>query len=358
MRPTADRADRTESDKLEDPKMTQPKIIGNRLPNMPWQNKPEGCPDVVWRYEDNPIIQWNPTRKTARIFNSAVIPYEGAFIGIMRADHKNGIPQLHLARSKDGLQWDIDDEEIHWVDEDGSPFQPRYAYDPRLLQIGDTFYIIWCTDFGGPALGFGVTKDFKTFTRLENPFIPFNRNGVLFPRQINGNYYLLSRPSDNGHTPFGDIFLSQSPDLVYWGKHRRVMTRGGGWWQSTKIGGGAIPIETTEGWLLFYHGVCGTCNGFVYSMGAALLDLEDPSKVLYRTRDYILTPEREYETTGFVPNVAFPCATLHDAETGRIAIYYGAADTYVAVAFTKLDEIMAYMKENSELIPGDAESFR
>lgn len=335
------------------------KIIGGELKNIPWQDKPEGYEGVVWRHSANPIIGWNPTKKTARIFNSAVVPYEDGFIGIFRADHKHGKPQLHLGRSKDGLKWDIEDEEIHWKDEAGNDYQPNYSYDPRLVKIEDTYYIVWCAEFGGAALGLGMTKDFKEFTRLENPFIPFNRNGVLFPRKINDKYMLLSRPSDSGHTPFGDIFLSESPDLVHWGKHRRVMSKGGsGWWQGTKIGGGAIPIETTEGWLLFYHGVSGTCNGFVYSMGAAILDKDNPSKVLYRTRDYLLTPEKEYETTGFVPNVAFPCATLHDAETGRIAIYYGAADTYVAVAYAQVDELVKYIKENSELVYGDDIEFR
>ena len=137
------------------------------------------------------------------------------------------------------------------------------------------------------------------------------------------------------------------------------MTKGGqGWWQGTKIGSGATPIETSEGWLMFYHGVSGTCNGFVYSMGAAILDKDNPSKVLYRTRDYLLTPEKEYEKTGFVPNVAFPCATLQDPETGRIAIYYGAADTYVAVAYAQVDELVKYIKEKSELVDGDDVEYR
>lgn len=339
--------------------MSKIKIIGESLKNMPWQDRPTGSDDIVWRHTGNPIINWNPTRKSARIFNSAVVPYGDEFIGVFRADHKNGRPQLHMGYSKDALTWNIEDEEIHWKDELGNDYQPGYAYDPRLVKIEDTYYIIWCTDFGGASLGIGMTKDFRSFVRLENPFIPFNRNGVLFPRKINGKYMLLSRPSDSGHTPFGDIFISESPDMQYWGKHRKVMSKGGsGWWQGTKIGTGPIPIETTEGWLLFYHGVSGTCNGFVYSMGAALLDKDNPSKVLYRTRDYILTPEMPYETTGFVPNVAFPCATLHDAETGRIAIYYGAADTYVAVAYTQLDELVDYMKANSELVHGDAEEYR
>jgi len=339
--------------------MNKIKILSKGASNIPWQERTEGSTELVWRHSNNPIIGWNPTPKTARVYNSAVIPYGAGFIGIFRADHKDGKARIHLGRSKDALNWDIEDDEIQWVDEQGNAYQPRYSYDPRLVEIEGTYYIIWCTDFGGAALGLGMTKDFKTFVRLENPYIPFNRNGVLFPKKINGNFIMLSRPSDSGHTPFGDIFLSESPDLVYWGKHRRVMTSGGsGWWQALKIGAGAVPIETTEGWLLFYHGVSGTCNGFVYSFGAVLLDLECPSKVLYRTRDYLLTPEKPYETTGFVPNVTFPCATLQDAATGRITIYYGAADTYVAVAYAQVDELVSYMKANSELVPGDAEEYR
>jgi beta-1,4-mannooligosaccharide/beta-1,4-mannosyl-N-acetylglucosamine phosphorylase len=339
--------------------MSNVKIIDQALPNIPWQEKPSGSNDIVWRHSENPIIGWNPTPSTARIFNSAILPYGDGFIGVFRADHKNGRPQIHMGRSRDGLQWKIEDEEIHWVDEQGRDYQPSYAYDPRLVQIEGVYYIIWCTDFGGAALGIGRTDDFKTFVRFDNPFIPFNRNGVLFPRKVGGHYLLLSRPSDSGHTPFGDIFLSESPDLEYWGKHRKVMSKGGsGWWQGMKIGAGPVPIETSEGWLLLYHGVSNTCNGFVYSFGAALLDLERPAKVLYRTRDYLLTPEKSYETTGFVPNVTFPCATIQDAATGRIVIYYGAADTYVAVAYTQVDELCNFIKYNSELVEGDADDFR
>lgn len=339
--------------------MSKVKIIGEALKNIPWQDKTAGYEGVVWRHDGNPIIDWNATKKTSRVYNSAVVPYGDGFIGVFRADHKNGRAHIHLGRSKDGLKWDIENDEIQWVDEAGNAYQPNYSYDPRVVKIENTYYIIWCTDFGGAALGLGKTEDFKTFVRLENPFIPFNRNGVLFPRKINDNYVMLSRPSDSGHTPFGDIFLSESPDLVYWGKHRRVMTKGGsGWWQGTKIGAGAVPIETTEGWLLLYHGVSGTCNGFVYSFGAAILDINNPSKVLYRCKNYILTPEKPYETSGFVPNVAFPCATLHDAETGKIMIYYGAADTYLAVAYTNVEELVEYVKANSELVPGDAEEYR
>ncbi|WMJ90390.1 glycoside hydrolase family 130 protein [Anaerocolumna sp. MB42-C2] len=326
--------------------MGEIKMYAENLPNIPWQEKQENQAGPVWRYSENPIIGRNPLKGVARIFNSAVVPYEGKFIGVFRAETNNGIPHLYLGHSENGIHWTYDEERIPFVNENGEPFMPRYAYDPRLIKVEDTYYIIWCTDFYGAALGLAKTKDFKTFTRLDNPFLPFNRNGVLFPRKINGNFTLLSRPSDSGHTPFGDIFISESPDLVFWGKHRHVMTKGSQWWQSLKIGGGAAPIETSEGWLLFYHGVTGTCNGYVYSMGAAILDIDNPSIVKYRSENFILTPEEWYEERGFVANVVFPCATLHDAATGRIAIYYGAADSYVGMAFTTLVEIVAYIKEH------------
>lgn len=325
-------------------------IIGNSLPNIPWEEKPENCSDVMWRFSGNPILGWNPIPKAARVYNSAIVSFKGEFAGVFRADQKNGRATLFSGKSKDALKIDLDFDPISWVDENGNSKLTSYAYDPRVVNIDDTYYITWCDDMNGPSIGLGKTTDFKTFTRLPNPLMPYNRNGVLFPRKVNGKYLLLSRPSDSGHTPFGDIFISESPDLVYWGNHKHVMSKGGnGWWQGTKIGAGPIPIETSEGWLLFYHGVSGTCNGFVYSIGAVILDIDDPSKVLYRTRDYILTPEKLYETTGFVPNVVFPCANLYDSETGRISIYYGAADTYTAIAFTQVDELVNYIKNNSEV---------
>ena len=160
---------------------------------------------------------------------------------------------------------------------------------------------------------------------------------------------MLSRPSDTGHTAFGDIFYSESPDMVYWGKHRHVMAPRG-WWQSTKVGAGPVPIETEEGWLLFYHGVLTSCNGYVYSFGAALLNLDQPWKVLYRTEPYLLSPQMLYECVGDVPNVTFPCAALYDKPTGRIAVYYGCADTVTGVAFTELKPLLEFIKTHSQLL--------
>ena len=160
---------------------------------------------------------------------------------------------------------------------------------------------------------------------------------------------MLSRPSDNGHTPFGDIFLSRSPDLVHWGRHRHVMApvRDDNGWESTKIGAGPAPIETSEGWLLIYHGVVTTCNGFLYSAGAALLDLDEPWKVIARADPYLMTPSMNYECVGNVPNVVFPCGALVDGNSGRLALYYGAADTVVGLAFGHVAEIVQFVKDQS-----------
>lgn len=321
-------------------------IIGNNLPNIPWQDRPKGCTDVVWRYSANPIIDKSLIPTANSIFNSAVVAKDGAFVGVFRCDNTAFEQNLYLGKSSDGIKWELEPTPLQLYDKQGNLIGNTCGYDPRVCLIEDTYYVTWCNRFYGPTIGVACSKDFVTFTQLENAFIPFNRNGVLFPRKIGGKYMMLSRPSDNGHTPFGDIFLSQSPDMEHWGYHRFVMGAGGGWsW--TKIGPGPIPIETDEGWLLIYHGVATTCSGMIYSMGAALLDKDEPWKVLYRAKPYILHPTELYERVGDVPNVTFPCATLQDAATGRIAIYYGAADTVVAMAFTQVDELIDFIKKNA-----------
>lgn len=323
------------------------KLIGDPLRNMPWEERPSGSTDVLWRSSLNPIINHDHIPNSNSIFNSAVVPFNDGFAGVFRADSQTRRMQMHVGTSKDGLDWHIEPDRIRFQPHDDrvneiAEFQ--YAYDPRVVWIEDRYYVIWCNGYEGwPTIGLGYTFDFETFHQMENAYLPFNRNGVLFPRKINGNYLMLNRPSDKGHTPFGDIYLSESPDLTYWGRHRFVMGATDGW-QSTKIGAGPIPIETSEGWLLIYHGVLTSCNGFVYSMGAALLDLDEPWKVIARGERYLLAPQAPYERTGDVPNVAFPCAALVDATTDRIALYYGGADTCVCVAYGYIHEIIDHIK--------------
>jgi beta-1,4-mannooligosaccharide/beta-1,4-mannosyl-N-acetylglucosamine phosphorylase len=323
------------------------KIIGKSLINIPWEKRLSDCDDIIWRSEKNPIIPRDLIPKSNSIFNSAVIPYKDKFAGVFRVDHKSREMKLHRGFSDDGFIWEIDENPIKFICEDPEIANFVYGYDPRLVELDKKYYITWCNGYHGPTIGVAYTEDFENFYQLENAYLPFNRNGVLFPHKINGKYAMLNRPSDNGHTPFGDIFYSESPDMIHWGCHRHVMTPIPNTWQSTKVGAGPNPIETNIGWLLIYHGVLTSCNGFVYSMGAAILDHTKPWKILYRTKPYLMSPQKLYECVGDVPNVFFPCSALTDSETGRIAIYYGAADTVTCLAFTEINELIEFIKENT-----------
>lgn len=313
------------------------KILGAALGNIPWQEKPEGCKYPVWRYDGNPIITRDNLYMANSIFNSAVVPYGDGFAGVFRVDYLSRDQKLVTGFSKDGVKWQLDDKVI---------FE---GYDPRLCLLDGKYYLSWVnlTPYG-TTIGIAYTEDFKSWTQLEDACYPVARNGVLFPRKVGGEYLLLIRPCDRGHTPYGDIFISRSKDLTYWGRHRFVMSPVKNW-EMTKVGAGPTPIETDEGWLMFYHGVLTSCNGFTYSIGAALLDINEPWKVLHRADCFLLAPHEIYECVGDVPNVVFPCAALTDAETGRIAVYYGAADTSVALAFTTVDETINFIKQNDLL---------
>ncbi|PCJ95517.1 MAG: glycosidase [Flavobacteriaceae bacterium] len=318
--------------------------------NFPWQDKPAGSKDVLWRHTNNPIINRDAIPTSNSIFNSAVVPFKDGYAGVFRCDNKAVQMNIFAGFSADGVHWDINHESIVFGEGNTSMIASDYKYDPRVTFIEDRYWITWCNGYHGPTIGIGYTFDFKTFYQCENAFLPFNRNGVLFPEKINGKYAMLSRPSDNGHTPFGDIYISYSPDMKYWGEHRCVMKVtpfADSAWQCTKIGAGPVPILVEDGWLLLYHGVIHTCNGFRYSMGAAILDKDNPDIVKYRTQPYLLAPKENYECVGDVPNVVFPCAALHDVEADKLAVYYGAADTVVGMAFGKLSEVVAFTKENS-----------
>lgn len=332
---------------------SQKTIIGKSLPNIPWQDRPDKCSSVVWRYDKNPVIERDLIPCSNSIFNSAVVAYDSGFAGVFRVDDTSRTMQLHSGKSKDGFTFEIEEKPIQFICEEPEISEFVEGYDPRVCWIDDRYYVTWCNNYHGYTIGMAYTNDFKKFYQMENSFLPYNRNGVLFPRKINGKYAMLSRPSDTGHTQFGDIFYSESPDLIHWGCHRHVMSPTTGSptktcsWQCMKIGAGPVPIETKQGWLLFYHGVLLSCNGFVYNMGAALLDIDKPWKVIYRTRDYLLNPRTIYECVGDVPNVVFPCASLQDTTTGRIAIYYGCADTVTGLAFCYVDEVLDSLKANS-----------
>ena len=316
------------------------------LTPIPWQERPAGSKDIMWRYTENPVIGRYDIPSSNSIFNSAVVRFGDGFAGVFRCDNKRVQMNIFAGFSKDGIHWDINHEPIKFVPCNTEMIDSDYKYDPRVAWIEDRYWVTWCNGYHGPTIGIAYTFDFQTFYQCENAFHPFNRNGVLFPEKINGKYAMLSRPIDSGHTPFGDIYISFSPDMKYWGEHRSVMKTvpfEQSACQCLKIGAGTVPIRTDEGWLMFYHGVIQTCNGFRYSMGAVLLDLADPTKVLHRSMEYLLAPAAPYELCGDVPNVVFPCAALHEGD--RVAVYYGAADTCVGMAFGHISEIIEFLKK-------------
>ncbi len=324
------------------------------LPDMPWEEKPSGSKEILWRYSSNPVIRRDLLSTSNSIFNSAVVPFADngskRFAGVFRCDDTNRRMRLHAGFSPDGFNWNINEEDIRLTGANPDISDWEYGYDPRVTKIDDKYWVTWCNGYHGPTIGVAWTTDFETFHQLENAFLPYNRNGVLFPRKINGRYAMLSRPSDMGHTAFGDIFYSESPDMEFWGHHRHVMSPAAfeqSAWQCMKIGAGPVPIETSEGWLLIYHGVLRSCNGYVYAFGSALLDLEQPWKVIARSGPYLISPKEIYELTGDVPNVTFPCAALADSDTGRLAVYYGCADTVTGLAFGYIPEIVEWTKANS-----------
>lgn len=308
--------------------------------------KPENDQDYIWRYENNPIIDLNKVDYW-HVFNSAIVYEDGVYHCLFRVETKDGCPRLVPGKSLDGINFEFYDC-VNFKNPDGSDFEYSYAYDPRLVKIDGRIFAIFCADANGPSIYIAETKDYINYTVLPCGFLPFNRNGVLIPEKINGKYYMLNRPSDSGNTPFGNIYISESDDLIHWGNHKLLMKnfeeKYKNFWERIKIGAGPAPIKTKEGWLLIYHGVQGTVNSWTYSIGVALLDLNDPTKLIAKGSRYLMTPECIYERTGFCPNVLFPCTALSDDE-GHVTIYYGAADTNIGVAFTTVDKLLSWVKK-------------
>ena len=165
--------------------MSNLKIMGPALPDMPWEERPAGSKEVMWRYSANPIIGRDALSTSNSVFNSAVVPFKKGkynYAGVFRCDDTNRRMRIHAGFSVDGIDWDIREEDFNLVGGDAEISEWVYGYDPRVAQIGDKYYVTWCNGYHGPTIGVAWTEDFETFHQLENAFIPFNRNGVLFPR--------------------------------------------------------------------------------------------------------------------------------------------------------------------------------
>ncbi|GBC93046.1 Beta-1,4-mannooligosaccharide phosphorylase [bacterium HR15] len=245
----------------------------------------------------------------------------------------SSISHLRLARSRDGVHFTIDPEPTLFPE---NIYEEYGLEDSRITQIEDTYYITYTSvSRFGICTGLASTRDFRTFKRHGLILHHENKNVVLFPRQVKGRYVAVHR---TGMSPFNgpNMWLAYSPDLLHWGEHRFLMAPRAHMWDARRIGAGAPPIETPEGWLLVYHGV-NAKDG--YCAGVALLDLEEPHRVLHRSHEPFITPTEDYEVSGFFERVVFPTGVvpMHD---GRIMVYYGVADRAVAVAESSLEELI------------------
>ena len=211
-------------------------------------------------------------------------------------------------------------------------------------------YIITCVSFfkgvtgEPPGISLIATKNFSNFERLGRQLIPPNKDASLFPKIIKGYYALINRPIIEGRA---DIWVSFSKDLSFWGKDRVLIPARHRTWDSNRVGLGPPPIETPEGWLIIYHGVRDTASGAIYRVGLALLDLET-LEVIRRSRDWVFGPKESYERVGDVDEVVFPCGAVVDEKTNELLVYYGAADSVVALATANLDDALTYLKKCTE----------
>ncbi len=173
---------------------------------------------------------------------------------------------------------------------------------------------------------------------------PEDKDAAVFSRRFGNRYAMLHRPVSTGSSG-AHIWLSFSPDLIHWGEHQVLLhARRGAWWDANKIGLGPPPLETPEGWLILYHGVRTTAGGCLYRLGLALLDLENPARVLRRSDEWVFAPETPYESQGDVNGVVFPCGWILDKPSGIIRLYYGGADTCLALATAQLSDVLDYLR--------------
>ena len=259
---------------------------------------------------------------------------------VIKTPEKNyltSISHFRIARSKNGIDFKIDDKPAMYPEK----IYERFGIeDPRITEIDGKYYIGYSavSDITGITICMASTDDFISFKRHGIIFLPDNKNFALFPEKIGGKYYALNRPSA---TDFGmkDMWISQSDDLLKWGNHKILLTGGDGFWDDGRIGCGAVPFKIDEGWLEIYHGAS---KDGKYCLGAILLNIDDPSRIIARSASPIIEPEEPYETNGFMKDIIFTCGAL--LEDGIVKIYYGAADMYIAYAEVKLKDILEKLK--------------
>lgn len=266
-------------------------------------------------------------------------------------EDRQGISHLAKAISKDGVSnWIFDKSPTIQAEPDLYPEERWGIEDPRITWMEDLQkWAVTYTSFSrtGPLISLALTSDFTNYERHGPIMSPDDKDAALFPRRFNGKYMLIHRPSSDGHK--AHIWISSSTDLKSWGEHQILLNaRNGGWWDADKIGLSAQPLETSDGWLILYHGVKHTAAGAIYRLGLALLALENPSKVLKRSNEWIFGPEEPYEKFGDVNDVVFPCGWILDEADGTVRMYYGGADSCICLATANLCELLEYMNNCPE----------
>ncbi|EIP99392.1 putative glycosylase [Opitutaceae bacterium TAV1] len=308
-----------------------------------------GSQRIFQKHPLNPLLTPAdfPGGRVMYAFNPGAIKVGDEYLMIVDAATLAQPVVFWLARSRDGIQWTVDPEPLDWPAPDHTHAEDC-VYDPRITpEPGNpgSYLLMYASssEATGCRLGLVRTRDFKKFERIGIVSEQGNRNGVLFPEKINGLYARLDRPFGDPNDTCG-IWLSYSPDLIYWGRTEPVMSARPGLWDSLKVGAGCVPIRTGKGWLEIYHGVTNTGAGLIYRLGVCLLDLENPAKVIARGEDAVLWPEHDYELTGRVGNVTFTCnAIVEEPDTDSdqtVRIYYGAADTCIGLAEAKLSDLI------------------
>jgi beta-1,2-mannobiose phosphorylase / 1,2-beta-oligomannan phosphorylase len=301
--------------------------------------------ELFERHPDNPILtadDW-PYAVNA-VFNPAAAVVDGHTVLLARVEDRRGISHLTVARSANGIDdWAVEHEPLLASDDTTASEQWGFE-DARAVWVDELErWAITCTVYGpaGPAVFLATTEDFRAVERYGVIKHPEDKNAALLPHRIDDRWVLLHRPKTQFGGGHGEILLSRSADLVSWSAPEQVLQpRAGAWWDSERIGIGPPPLRTEHGWLLLYHGVKETVAGDMYRVGLALLDLDEPTRVLRRLPAWILAPVASYERTGDVPNVVFPCGLVHDEPSDEIRLYYGAADSSICLATGRLGELL------------------
>lgn len=305
--------------------------------------------ELFRRHPRNPILTASDWPYPANaVFNPGAVQYDGATLLLVRVEDMRGFSHLTVARSADGVtDWQIDRQPTFAPDPAHHPEELWGVEDPRIVWLEELErFAVTYTAFSerGPLVSLAMTKDFRTFERRGPIMPPEDKDSSLFPRRFKGRWVLIHRPMPV--TPGeAHIWVSYSPDLTHWGDHTVLLeARKGGWWDARKIGLNTPPIETPEGWLIIYHGVRTTAAGAIYRLGLALLDLEEPTRVIARSDTWVFGPRELYERVGDVADVVFPCGAILDPASRELRLYYGAADTTVALATAQVDDLLAHLR--------------